>query len=75
LHAIFRNPNKQQLLQFVVENSILPDDLLLGVQNQQRTKAIGEFEEMLQSDAREHETGNAGFQKIIGYLAASSCAS
>jgi|HubBroStandDraft_6_1064221.scaffolds.fasta_scaffold297450_2 hypothetical protein len=55
LRAIFRNPNKQQLLQFIVENSILPDDLLLVVQNQQRTKAIAEFEAMLRADSREHD--------------------
>jgi hypothetical protein len=55
LRAIFRNPNKQQLLQFIVENSILPDDLLLAVQNQQRTKSIAEFEAMLKADSREHD--------------------
>jgi hypothetical protein len=55
LRTIFRNPNKQQLLQFIVENSILPDDLLVAVQNQQRTKAISEFEDMLKTDAREHD--------------------
>jgi hypothetical protein len=55
LRTIFRNPNKQQLLKFIVEHSILPDDLLLAVQNQQRIKTIGEFEGMLKADAREHE--------------------
>ena len=55
LRAIFRNPNKQQLLQFIVENSILPDDLLLAVQTQQRIKAITEFEAMLNADLREHD--------------------
>lgn len=41
LRAIFRNPNKQQLLQCIVENSILPDDLLVAVQtsNEQRQLA------------------------------------
>jgi hypothetical protein len=55
LRAIFRNPNKQQLLEFIVENSILPDDLIIAVQNQQRVKAIDEFEAMLINDLREHD--------------------
>jgi hypothetical protein len=41
LRAIFRSPNKQQLLQFIVEHSILPDDLLAAIQNQQRITTIG----------------------------------
>jgi hypothetical protein len=55
LRAIFRSPNKQQLLQFIVEHSILPDDLLAAIQNQQRITAIGEFETMLRDDLREHD--------------------
>jgi hypothetical protein len=55
LRAIFRNPDKELLLRFVVENSILPDDLLLDIQHQQRIKAVREFEEMLAADRREHD--------------------
>jgi len=55
LRAIFRSPNKQQLLRFIVEHSILPDDLLAAVQNQQRIKTIGEFETMLRDNLLEHD--------------------
>ena len=54
LRAIFRNPDKSRLLEFIVENSILPEDLLLGVQQQQRLKAIVQFERMLVDDVTEH---------------------
>jgi hypothetical protein len=72
MRAIFRNPNKQQLLQFIVENSILPDDLLLAVQNQQRIKAIAEFEVMLKGGA-ENTIGKAGLRKIIRPSVVISC--
>lgn len=47
LKAIFANPDKEKLLSFIVENNILPEDLIAGLQNRARKKAIIEFEDML----------------------------
>lgn len=47
LKAIFDNPDKQKVLDFIAENNILPDDLVAGLQNQVRTKDVQEFEIML----------------------------
>lgn len=55
LRAIFRNPDKERLLHFIIENSILPDDLLLGIAHQNRIKAVREFESMLFADLNEHD--------------------
>lgn len=53
IRAIFRNPDKNRLLQFIVKNNILPEDLVVDIQHQQRVKATREFEVMLQSDELE----------------------
>jgi hypothetical protein len=55
LRAIFRNPDKNRLLQFIVDNAILPEELLIGVRHQQRVRAIGQFETMLNDDLKENE--------------------
>jgi len=47
LRAIFNNPDKKQILDFVATNKILPDDLLAGLQNRARANAVREFEDML----------------------------
>jgi hypothetical protein len=55
IRAIFRNPDKNRLLRFIVDNSILPEDLIIDVLHQQRVKAIRQFEEMLKADLVEHD--------------------
>jgi hypothetical protein len=55
LRAIFRNPDKNRLLRFIIENSILPDDLLLDIEHQHRISVVREFESMLSDDLNEHE--------------------
>jgi len=47
LKAIFDNPDKQKVLDFIAKNSILPDELISGLQNQTRIYAVKEFEDML----------------------------
>jgi 23S rRNA pseudoU1915 N3-methylase RlmH len=47
LKAIFDNPDKQKVLDFVANNKILSDDLVASLQNQTRIGAIREFEAML----------------------------
>lgn len=55
LKAIFDNPDKQKVLDFIAENNILPDDLIAGLQNQARIKAVQEFEVMLTQDLVEQK--------------------
>lgn len=47
LKAIFDNPDKQKVLDFIAKNNILPSDLISGLQNQARINAVNEFETML----------------------------
>lgn len=54
VRAIFNNPDKQQLLDFVVKNDILPEDLLAGLEQRVRLEAVGEFEKMLANNETEH---------------------
>lgn len=39
LKAIFNNPDKQKILDFIAKSKILPDDLIAGIQNQIKIKA------------------------------------
>jgi len=47
LKAIFDNPDKQKVLDFIAKNNILPNDLIAGLQSQARINAVNEFETML----------------------------
>jgi len=53
IKAIFENPDKEKLLNFIAENDILPEDLIHGLQHQTRKRAIEEFEKMLGDDLSE----------------------
>lgn len=55
LRAIFDNPDKQKVLDFIAKNNILPDDLVAGLQNQARIKAVQVFETMLGRDLVEQK--------------------
>lgn len=55
LKAVFADPNKQKVLDFMVKNNILPQDLILGLQNQDRSNAIKEFEDMLNQNIVEQK--------------------
>jgi len=47
LKAIFDNPDKQKVLDFIAKNNILSNDLIAGLQSQARINAVNEFETML----------------------------
>lgn len=47
IKAIFSDPDKQKVLDFIVTNDILPEDLVSSLQYQLRAKAVQEFENML----------------------------
>ncbi len=55
LRAIFRNPDKKEVLAFVSKNNIMPDDLIIGFEQQKRANAIKEFETMLNKDLLEEK--------------------
>jgi len=55
LKAIFDNPDKQEVLDFIARNNILPNDLIAGLQNQARMNAVIEFETMLGLDLVEQK--------------------
>lgn len=50
LRAIFDNPDKQRVLDYVITNNILPEDLILALQCQTRIASVSEFEKMLEED-------------------------
>jgi hypothetical protein len=53
LKALFANPDKRQLVDFLTENEILPSDVLQSLGYQERCRAVEELEEMLEQDLRE----------------------
>lgn len=55
LKAIFDNPDKNKVLDFIATHSILPDELIVGLQTQSRIKAVNEFEIMLNRNLVEQE--------------------
>ncbi len=55
LKAIFVHPDKQKVLDFIAKNNILTQDLIAGLQNQTRTNAVTEFENMLEQDLVEQK--------------------
>lgn len=55
LKAIFANPDKQNVLDFISKNNILPEDLIAGLQNQVRISAAREFENMLDQNLLEQK--------------------
>ena len=50
LKAIIETPEKQKVLDFIAKNDLLADELLAGLQNRSRVKAVHEFETMLGQD-------------------------
>ena len=55
LKAIFDNPDKQKVLDFIAKHDILPEDLIVGLQNQTRINAVKEFESMLAQNLLEQK--------------------
>lgn len=55
IRAVFENPDKEKVLDLVIQNDILPEDLLAGLENRMRLEAIREFEQMLANDLVEQD--------------------
>jgi hypothetical protein len=47
LRTIFADPDKNAVLRFIAKNRILPDDVVTGLQNLSRNRAVQEFKNML----------------------------
>ena len=52
---MFSLPNKIEVIKFILDNNIISNELVLGLRNSQRMKAITRFEEMLNQDLRESD--------------------
>ena len=55
LKAIIDTPEKQKVLDFIAKNDFLADELLAGLQNRSRVKAVHDFESMLVHNLPEQE--------------------
>lgn len=55
LRAIFDNKDKEELLRFVAQHNILPEELISGLKYQSQKNAIIEFEELLSRDLLEKD--------------------
>jgi hypothetical protein len=53
IRALFRNPDKEQLLAFVLKNDVVPQQLLHDIEYNNRLRAITDFESMLTQDLAE----------------------
>lgn len=50
IKALFSLPEKKELINFVISNSVIPEELEIGLINAKRSKAIDEFESMLNNN-------------------------
>jgi Domain of unknown function (DUF4263) len=55
IKALFSLPNKTEVIKFIINNNVIPSDLVLGLRHSQRLRAIKRFEEMLNQDFLENE--------------------
>ncbi len=54
IRALFSQPDKKALVDFVIKNNVIPHELEIGLINAKRINSIHEFEEMLKNDNTEH---------------------
>lgn len=55
LKAFFNKPNKDAILSIIIENDILPDHLLQGLQHQKRVQEIKAYKNLLDQSADENK--------------------
>ncbi len=55
LQAFFNQPEKKQLIDFVLGNDIIPDELFTAFNQLSKFRAVEKFEEMLRNDLTEHD--------------------
>ena len=55
LRGLFKLPEKQALLNFIIHNNIIPQDLIHSLEFKQRATAIQQYEAMLADDLKEQK--------------------
>lgn len=55
IKALFSLPDKQDLVNFILTNEIIPAELEAGLRQAHRARAVNKFEEMLRVDLRESD--------------------
>jgi hypothetical protein len=53
IRALFSVPNKRELVKFILQNEVIPEDLAAGLRQARRARAVREFEHMLSQDLTE----------------------
>jgi len=53
--ALFAHQDKHQLVRFVLQNELIPEDIEAGIRHTKRARAIREFQEMLSEDRVEDD--------------------
>jgi len=53
IRALFSLPKKRELIQFILDNKVIPAELAAGLRQAQRTRSVREFEEMLKQNLLE----------------------
>jgi hypothetical protein len=53
IRALFALPDKQKLVQFILNHDVIPEDLAAGLQQAHRNRAIKQFASMLEQDEKE----------------------
>jgi Domain of unknown function (DUF4263) len=55
IKGLFSLPDKTAVIKFILNNNVIPGDLVLGLRQSQRLRAIKKFEEMLNQNLLENE--------------------
>lgn len=55
LQAFFNHPEKTELINFILNHKLIPDDVITAINHISKVKAVEQFEEMLEEDLTEHE--------------------
>lgn len=55
LQAFFSHPEKQELIDFVLSQDIIPNELFVAFNQLSKIRAVEKFEEMLENDMTEHD--------------------
>lgn len=53
IKALFSLPEKREIVRFIVDNDVIPEELRVGLEHARRLRAIRAFEQMLKDDLKE----------------------
>ena len=55
IKAIFENPNVDEVIDLILQNNVVPEDIIMGLETRKRLSSVKEFEEMLKGNLTEHQ--------------------